>query len=64
MSVRKTILIIFAFIMVTKVFSQPPPPPGGGEGDPGLPFDGGISLVIAAGVGLSALGLKNRKKKN
>ena len=55
------------FISVN-VFSQPCPPGStdpncNGEGDPSAPFDGGISVVLAAGIGISALGLKEFKKK-
>jgi hypothetical protein len=64
--IRRILLVIFAFASVN-AFSQPCPPGDNncnGEGDPGFPFDGGISLVIAAGAGLSALGLKKHKNNN
>ena len=39
------------------------PTGGDGQEDPGTPFDGGITLLIAAGAGISAIGL-NKAKKN
>ncbi len=46
---------------------NPGDPGGGGTGDPddaGVPIDGGLSLLLAAGAGYGANKLrKNRKKK-
>ena len=38
-----------------------PPPPEGGPGGASAPLDGGISLLLAAGIGL---GLKKATRKN
>jgi hypothetical protein len=37
--------------------------PGGGPGDPDVPFDGGISLLVAAGVAYGAKKAHEAKKK-
>jgi len=56
--------MIFIFASL-EVLSQPGIPPGGGGDDPafqGAPFDGGVSLLIAAGIGLGALKLRGKNK--
>ncbi len=37
---------------------------GGGNGGGGVPLDGGISLLVAAGVGYGAKKMAENKKKN
>jgi hypothetical protein len=37
--------------------------PGGGSGDPDVPIDGGLSLLVAAGVGYGAKQLRKKKTK-
>jgi hypothetical protein len=45
---------------LTKVWSQPPPP-----GDPNdVPIDGGLSFLIAGGVGYGLYRLKKSKENN
>ena len=50
----KKLLSIFIFCLIglnSDLIGQPPPPPGGGQGDPpGVPIDGGLSLLLAAGI--------------
>ncbi len=38
-------------------------PDTGGELDPAVPIDGGLSLLVAAGVGYGAKKMKERKSK-
>lgn len=66
----KKILYIIAFLSVgftTELMAQappPPPPPGGGQGDPpGVPIDGGISLLLAAGVAYGGKKVYDMNKK-
>ncbi len=56
---RKTIMLlsITAFIVFfspTKTFSQGPPDPNCDPLDPLCPIDGGLTLLLAVGVGLGA----------
>jgi len=61
------IMIIAAFISLpVLVNAQGGDPGGGGLGDPdvAVPFDGGLTLVIAAGAGYAIKKARdNRKKK-
>ena len=41
--------------------AQPPPDPGCNPDDPSCPIDGGVSLLIAAGIGIGARKLKSKK---
>ncbi len=48
------------------IFSVPPPPDPGGEnpsGDPGVPVDGGLSLLLAAGLGYGANRLRKKREE-
>ncbi len=56
------IMLVMALSLVVPmmVFSQPPPPDAD---DIDIPFDGGITLVLAAGGVLGAKKLKDRNKK-
>ena len=60
-----TILTIMLLLLLPcLVQAQGPGDPGGG-GDPGVPIDGGASLILAAGIGYGAKKLKDaREKKN
>ena len=55
------IAIVLLIIPVAHLLAQAPPPPGGG-GDAGAPIDGGISLLVAAGVAYGAKKANARKK--
>lgn len=47
-----TVMLAFTITMIPSALSaqdDPPPPPG--DEDPDAPIDGGLSLLIAAGVG-------------
>lgn len=61
-------VIVICFLPLSNVFAggPPPPPTGGGAGcwpPPCVPIDGGISFLIAAGIGLGAKKLYNLRKK-
>ena len=64
----KLILIISLVLLGSQILlSDPPPPPAGNPGcwpPPCVPIDGGISLLIAAGVGYGAKKLVDSRKKN
>ena len=62
------LLIILVMVLPMMGISQDPPGPGdtgGGNPDGSVPIDGGLSLVIAAGVGYGAKKIRdyNKKKK-
>lgn len=55
MKLSSKLLGFFILVASASCFAGPPPPPGGGGGPicwppPCIPIDGGISLLIAAGV--------------
>lgn len=54
-----TILTILFLIPALSLFAQPtlPPPPGA------APIDGGLSLLVAAGVGYGVKKIKEKRKK-
>ena len=62
---KRTRMLMLAMMMSlavpTLVFSQPPPPDAD---DVDTPFDGGISLILAAGGILGAKKMRDNKKKN
>lgn len=46
-----SIFILSILLSISINLSAQPPNPGGGQGDPpGVPIDGGLSLLLAAGV--------------
>ena len=49
--------LILAFVLPTLCMAQGDP-----GGDPGVPFDGGASLLVAAGVAYGVKKYKERKK--
>lgn len=58
-----SILFLFAFVLIiTKVEAQGPPPPP--PPPPAVPLDGGISLLIAAGVAYGSKKVMDKRKKN
>lgn len=57
--VVKSILVLIAVMAVSVVYAQTGPPaagpgPGGCFPPPCVPIDGGISLLVAAGIGLAS----------
>jgi len=58
----KITYFLFLFLLLTGIASHAQPPDLGGDVD--APIDGGLSLLIAAGVGYGAKKLKNRKKSS
>lgn len=65
----KKILFTCFFIVCVICLSNaaPPPPPGGGPGcwpPPCIPVDGGIGLLVAAGVAYGAKKFLGAKKNN
>jgi len=46
---------------VVLLFAQPPDP--GDDPDPAVPFDGGLTLLVAAGIGYAAKKGYDRRKK-
>jgi len=48
------------------IFSVPPPPDPGDEnppGDPGVPVDGGLGFLLAAGLGYGANRLRKKRQE-
>ncbi len=60
------VLFVFSILLVAeKAFSmKPPPPPPPAAGGPQIPIDGGVGLLIAAGVGYGAKKYYDKQKKN
>jgi hypothetical protein len=59
-----TIFFIGALLITQNVFGPPfDPPDGGGGGPVGVPIDGGISALIAAGVALVVRKFRKERKK-
>lgn len=57
------ILVVSIIFIAEKVWSMaPPPPPPPAAGGPNVPIDGGIGLLIAAGVGYGAKKYYDKKK--
>ncbi len=54
-----TLSILFILIFPTIALAQGDP-----GGDPGVPFDGGATLLIASGVAYGAKKYRDRKKAN
>lgn len=65
----KKYLLMFGLILATVFFSpmisngQPPPDPGCDPLNPACPIDGGLSLLIAAGISIGAKKAYELKKK-
>ena len=61
-------LLMIVMIMVLPILSNgqvdpPPGPVGGNNPDTNVPIDGGLSLVLAAGVGYGVKKIRDYKKK-
>lgn len=59
-----TIFIFFTIIIQSISLAQGPPDPGCNPDDPLCPIDGGVSLLIAAGIGIGARKLKSKNNTN
>lgn len=57
----KVIGFLFFFLIITAVVVKAQPPDPGT--DPNAPIDGGLSLLIAAGVGYGAKKIREKKKQ-
>jgi len=66
--IKKIILIVtFSFPVHFLSNAAPPPPPGGGPScwpPPCVPIDGGIGLLVAAGVAYGAKKMLSSKKNS
>jgi len=59
-----TIVLLMTNQLHAQTITDPGEGNGGGDGDPdNVPIDGGISLLVAAGVGYGAKKMKERKAK-
>lgn len=58
---KKLILLLMLTCGSFVLYAQPPTP--GDDPDTPIPFDGGLSLIIAAGVGYGAKKAYDAKKK-
>ena len=56
-----TLTVLLALFIPVSTFADPPPDPCGDPFDPACPIDGGLSLLIAAGVGIGAVRHRNKK---
>jgi hypothetical protein len=58
------IVLVLALPMISNGQVDPPPGPvGGSNPDANVPIDGGLSLVLAAGVGYGAKKIRDYNKK-
>ncbi|MBS4044494.1 MAG: hypothetical protein KGZ59_11830 [Chitinophagaceae bacterium] len=57
-NIQPFIILLFALVLPILSIAQGPGDPGG---DPGVPFDGGLSILLAAGA---AYGIKKVKDNN
>ncbi len=57
------VLISLGLFISEEIFAQGPPPPPPPPPNTALPIDGGISLLIAAGVGYGAKKIYDHNKK-
>jgi len=55
-----TLFIFFTIIIQSISLAEGPPDPGCNPDDPLCPIDGGVSLLIAAGIGIGARKLKSK----
>ena len=59
--ISKVLFIMVALLSVTAIAAYAGP--GGFGSDPDTPIDGGISLLVAAGVGIGIKKVKEMRKK-
>ena len=55
-------LAIFAVLIVFPNLAHALPPDPGGDPDTGVPLDGGLSILVAAGVGYGAKKIRDARK--
>lgn len=64
-SLLKVLFALSIIFFAEKALSMaPPPPPPPAAGGPVVPIDGGISLLVAAGVGYGAKKYYDKQMKN
>lgn len=66
MNIKKKIISVLAIAIVSMAIANPPAgagPAGGQDPDNDVPIDGGISLLVAAGVGFGLTQIFKKKKK-
>jgi hypothetical protein len=62
LKIFKLMMVAVLILSTTAVFAQPPTLP---EGEPSeVPIDGGLSLLVAAGVGYAVKRKKDQASKN
>ncbi len=55
------VLVVAILFFPVLVHAQQPPDPGG---DPDVPVDGGLSILLAAGIGYGVKKIRDQRKKN
>jgi hypothetical protein len=63
-SIIKVLFVFCIFFTASKALSMAPPPSPPATGGPNIPIDGGVSILIAAGVGYGAKKYYDKHKKN
>lgn len=58
----KTVYLLFILLIIVGITSHAQPPDIGGDVD-SVPVDGGLSLLVAAGVGYGMNRMKARKRQ-
>jgi len=58
-----TIAILALYIALPNLAHATPPDPGG-DPDTGVPLDGGLGILVAAGIGFAAKKIRDTKKNN
>ena len=61
-TMKKVMVIVLVLLTVPVVHALAGSGPGGLGGDAGAPIDGGLSLLVAAGVGYGVKKARARKK--
>lgn len=66
---KKSFLLAICFVLSLAILpnlahTQPPPDPGGDPdtGEPGVPLDGGLSILLAGGVAYGAKKIRDARK--
>jgi hypothetical protein len=62
--IGKMLAMVICILSTVTVFAQGSLPPDNEDSDPvGVPFDGGLSLVIAAGAGYAIKKARDKRKQ-